>query len=628
MRLIKTILAMVLSFPLAAAAQSGWPNWGNDAGGTVYSPLTTITPANVSQLKPAWTYRYGAGAHEHGFLGGDYRFEVTPLVIGGVMYLSTPASELNKDVPSAVLALEPETGKVIWKYVSERRIYGRGIAYWPGDKTTGPRLFFGVSGAYMMALDARTGQPAAGFGTDGLIDVYSGVASANVDPIWRTRYTIPNPVTIYRNLIVTGARPGEIGPPGPRGDIRAWDARTGKLVWTFHTVPQPGEPHHDSWPGDSWKDRPGDNMWNLMTLDEKRGIVFASLGSVSVDYMGTNRPGMNLYGNSLVALDARTGKLIWYQQLIHHDLWDYDLPTPPTLIEVSRGSRKIPAVAQTGKTGLLFIFDRRTGQPLIPIEERKVPESKMPGDTSWPTQPFPARPAPLSRNTITRDEITDITPGQQAACTEIWDKNNLHNDGPFSLPGLGSNTIWFPGSLGGANWGAASYNPRLGLLFVNVMNRGAFGKILRQPDGSAEPYRVDTSVFVNPETGWPCQKPPWGELVAVDVNRGEIAWHVPLGSTKALGEKGLHTGALNMGGNLSTASGLVFIAATNDDRFRAFDAKTGRQLWEAEMEASGFATPMSYLGRDGKQYVVIAAGGGTAIGNGHISDTLLAFTLP
>jgi glucose dehydrogenase len=629
-------LTVLLGFLSVAFAQTGWSSYGQDPGVADYSPLNQIDTKNVTQLKQAWVYHYGAGDSDEPGLGLDYRFEVTPLVINGVMYLTTPTSPRKPDLKSSVVALEPDTGKVIWKYESPENIHGRGLAYWPGGHGTGARLFFATNHGYLSAVDAETGELVRTFGVDGKVDVYSGVASERVSSDWRDRYTVPNPVTIYRDLVISGARPGELGPPGPRGDIRAWDARTGKLVWTFHTVPQPGEANHDTWPGNSWQDRTGVNVWSVMTIDTKLGIVFGGLGSASVDGNGADRPGPNLYADSIVALNASTGKLIWYRQITHHDLWDFDLPTPPALIEVKRNGKTIPAVAQTGKIGMVFIFDRKTGQPIYPIEERPVPKGDNPNDPTWPTQPFPTAPPPLARQSMTRDEIAKLTPELEAYCTKIWDDNHVQNLGPYTPALSNVSTVNFQNGTGGVDWSHPSFNPQLGYLFVNLSNNGSL-KVVR-PAGAAPPTeaappggaasrggRFGPSFVMN---GLPCWQPPWGEMVAVNVNTGEIAWRAPLGITESLGEKGLKTGAWNMGGNIATAGGLVFVAATNDKRFRAFDAKEGAELWTVEMPASGHATPITYLGRDGKQYVVVVAAGGTAIDRGPLSDALIAFSLP
>ena len=638
-----------------------WPTYQHNSN---FSPLTQITPANVDTLVPAWTFNYGAGSAESGSVGLDYRFEVQPLLIGGVMYISTPASQRDPDLRSTVTALEPETGKVLWQYRSARRIHGRGLAYWPGSGNTGARLYFATTQGYLMALDMRTGELAPDFGDKGALDVYVGVASPEVGESRRNSYTVPNPVTVFRNLIITGARPGEQVPPQPRSDIRAFDARTGKLVWTFHVIPQPGEPGHETWVGTDWKDRSGCNAWSNMTVDEATGTIFAPLADA-------NRavPGMNLYCNSLVALDGATGKLKWYHQLVHHDVWDSDLPTPPLLVDVRKDGRTIPAVVQTGKMNYVFMFDRRTGEPIHGMEERPVNRSDIEDDQGWPVQPFPIKPGPIGRVGMTRDDINKLTPEIEKYCTEFWDANNIQPSGPYARPMERKSIVTFPGNVGGANWGPMSYNPQLGYVFINLMNTGSYRPAGPQPPGGGR-YGV-----ANPGAGGrggglasddepvagggraagagrgggggrgggafsfrlpgggsvPCYAPPYGALVAVDVNSGEIAWTVPLGlneSLAELGDLGLKTGTRNLGGNISTASGLVFIGATNDRRFRAFEAKTGRELWSATLPASGHATPMTYLGKDGKQYVVTAAAGGTSVGGGlPISDALVAFRL-
>jgi quinoprotein glucose dehydrogenase len=498
----------------------------------------------------------------------------------------------------------------------------------------------------------KTGQPADGFGSNGQIDVYIGVASKEVGESRRSTFTIPNPVSVYKNLIITGARPGEVGPPQPRGDIRAFDAITGRLVWSFHTVPQPGEPGYDTWPRDAWKDRSGANVWSTMTVDVERGLVFAPTGDANLAV-----PGTNLYANCLLALDANTGKLKWFHQLVHHDVFDFDLPTPPLLIDVKRNGRTIPAVLQTGKMGYVYIFDRSTGEALFGMEERPVNRSDLPDDQAWPVQPFPLKPGPIGRVGMTRDDINKITPEVEKFCTEFWDSRGMQPSGPYARAMQGASIVTFPSTLGGPNWGPLSYNPDMGLVFINLMNSGTYRPARRLPPGgdgfgvgrgtapgasapaqaggragggaadtaNSFAYRLPSGAMV------PCYAPPYGALVAIDVNTGEIAWSSTLGTNEALaelGEVGLKTGARNMGGIIATAGGLVFIGATNDHRFRAFDAKTGRELWVTELPASAHSTPVTYMGRDGAQYVVIAAGGGTAIGTGlPVSDALVAFKL-
>jgi quinoprotein glucose dehydrogenase len=649
------LAAIVASTPaLAQTAKlpvNQWPSYGQNRGGSNFSPLTQITPANVAKLKPAWTYHYGAGSSDLGDMGLDYRFEVQPLIIGGVMYISTPASTRVKDLKATVTALVPETGKVLWKYESPRNIHGRGLAYWPGDGKNGPRLFFGTNQGYLMALDMKTGKLAEGFGDKGGVDAYIGVVSEKVGESRRNSWAIPNPAAVYKNLIITGARPGESGPPQPRGDIRAWDAVTGKLVWTFHTVPQAGEPFADTYKNGENLDRSGANNWSTMTVDEKNGIVFAPLGDLN-----GRADGPELFSSTLVALDAATGKLKWHQQTTHKDLYDWDLPVSPVLIDVKKDGKIIPAVAQASKQGLLFTFERLTGKPIHGLEERPSPKSDDPADIAWPTQPFPVRPGPLARVSMTRDEIANVTPEQHKYCTDFWDENKIVSPGLYARPMLNQAVVTFPASSGSPNWGGPSFNPLTGLYVVNVQNTGSYraagpaGRGFGVPAGQApagtpaapppprqqEAAAVPAGEFrqagfqyrIDANTVLPCAPTPWGELVGVDMNKGEIVWRKPLGMTEALGDKGEATGARNLGGNIQTASGLIFIGATNDRRFRAFDAKTGAVLWTTTLDASGHATPITYMGKDGKQYVVIASSGGTAIGGRRLSDSLSAFALP
>ena len=624
-------------------APDQWPNYQHNSN---FSPLSQITPQNVSQLKQAWVFNYGTGSSPSGNLELDYRFEVQPLLINGVMYVSTPASPTDADFKSTVSAIEPETGKVLWKYTSPRRIHGRGLAYWPGSGAVGPRLYLATDKGYLMSLDIHTHELAQNFGKRGELDAYVGVASEKVGESRRSTFTVPNPVTVYKNLIISAARPGEGLPPQPRGDIRAWDAVTGKLVWDFHVIPQPGEPNHDDWPGDSWKDRSGANTWSTMTIDEERGILFAPTG----DANHSETPGKGLYANCLLALDAATGKLKWFHQLVHHDVWDFDLPTPAMLVTVHKDGRAIPAVLQTGKMSYVYIFDRVTGEPLFGMEERAVKRSEDPYDQSWPTQPFPLTPGPIARVGMTRDDINKMTPAVEKFCTDFWDNNHISPTAAYARPLASAPTVTFATGLGGPNWGPPSYNPQLGLVFISVQNNGTYHPPApvssdgvpggqgggrggaRGGSGGGGGRGNNPFAYRLPDgTAVPCYAPPYGSLVAVDVNKGEIAWTSTLGINEGLaqlGAVGLNAGTKSLGGNISTASGLVFIGATNDRRFRAFDAKTGKELWVAELPASGHSTPITYMGKDGAQYVAIPAGGGTSVGTGlPISDALVAFRL-
>lgn len=634
------------------ASADQWPSYGQNHGASNFSPLTQINPANVAKLKPAWTYHYGAGQSDLGDMGLDYRFEVQPLIVNGVMYFSTPTSTRVKNLKSTVTALVPETGKVLWKYEAPRNIHGRGLAYWPGDGKTGPRVYFATDKGYLMAVDIKTGKLAENFGAKGEVDAYVGVASDKVGESRRNTWTVPNPASVYKNLIITGSRPGESGPPQPRGDIRAWDATTGKLVWTFHTIPQAGEAYADTYKNGENLDRSGANTWSTMTVDDKNGILFSPVGDIN-----GRAEGPELFSSSLLALDAATGKLKWFQQTTHKDLYDWDLPVPPVLIDVKKDGKVIPAVAQASKQGLLFIFERLTGKPVFGLEEKVSPKSDDPDDVAWPTQPIPSKPGPIARVAMTRDDIANITPEQHRYCTDFWDANKTVNFGLYTRPMLANGVVTFPAPNGGANWGGPSYNPSTGVFVVNVQNIGSyrqagqagrgFGVPTPPPSAAAaaiaaaaptppspaapSPGEFRQSGFqyrLDADTVLPCAPTPWGELVAVDTNKGDILWRKPLGMTETLGDKGEGTGTRNLGGNIQTASGLSFIGATNDRRFRAFDVKTGQVLWTTVLEASGHATPITYMGKNGKQYVVISASGGTAIGGKRVSDALAAFALP
>jgi glucose dehydrogenase len=639
-------LALILMAASPAWAQTAgsqaddgktWRSYGQNLGATNFSPLTQITPENVSGLQRAWTFRYGGGTDDEGDRGLDHRWEVTPLVIDGVMYVSTPTNPNLPELKATITALEPETGKVLWKWESERNIHGRGIAWWPGDAPRGPRIVIATDKGYLAALDVRTQQLASDFGQNGLVDAYVGVVSDVVGESRRDTFTIPNPVALYDNLIITGSRPGEMGPPGPRGDVRAWDVRTGELVWAFHTVPQPGEANHEGYVGDEWKDRSGANVWSTITIDEENGIVFAPVGDLNGRAQGSE-----LYANSLIALDARTGALKWHHQVTHKDLWDWDMPTPPILVNFREGDRTVPAVALTGKQSLLFVYDRLTGRPLHEIEERPTPRSDDPKDDAWPTQPFPVRPGPLARVTMTRDEIPNLTPEQHAYCTAFWDENNIQVTGLYGRPLMTRGTLSFPSTLGGPNWGGPSYNPNSDVFVVNVQNMGQFrpaGPVTPIFGGPRPPRRrvvaepgapITQSGFayrIDADTMLPCTPTPWGELVAVDISKGEILWRAPLGTIPGL-KTDVATGARNLGGNIQTAGGLVFIGATNDRTFRAYDARTGAEKWSVELDASAHSTPITYMGKDGKQYVVVTGAGGTAVAARRMSDTLNAFVLP
>jgi glucose dehydrogenase len=616
------IAACVLASPLNA--QTDWPNYGHDPGGMRFSPLDQISTKNVAQLHRVWTYdtEIKGATSASGATGGRRQFsETTPLVVKGVMYMSTAFGH--------VVALEPETGKVIWDYKAPAVPAYRGITFREGDSQSPPQIFVPTANGLLIALNANTGKLVPGFATEGVLNLRPGVADKFPD----STYGVSSPPAIYRDVIITGSHTQEAPAHGPSGDIRGWNAHTGKLLWTFHTIPQPGEPNHEGWVGDEWKDRSGANSWGLMTIDVARGIVYVPLGTPTTDFWGGDRKGPNLYGSSLVALDAVTGKMKWFYQTTHHDNWDYDLQAPPALIEVNRSGRKIPAVAQMTKQDLLFILDRTTGKPIFGVEEREVTsDNPNPGDVGWPTQPFPVKPAPLGRTTFKPEEISTVTPEHQSFCKELLSKEGgAMTGGPYAQYGPKVRVI-FPSVIGGGDWGGVSFNPKLGYIFVNVQNLAVIAKLV-DPDGSklsrVGPEGAMGFYFWEPKQSWPCQQPPWGELSAVNANTGEIAWNVPLGEFDELTAKGIPpTGAPNEGGSITTAGGLVFIGATIDEKFRAFDAKTGKQLWVTKLEGAANAVPITYMGKDGKQYVAIMASGDSFLRSPTIPGRLIVFALP
>jgi glucose dehydrogenase len=606
-----TLAALAAPALLIAADGRDWPTHHGDLAGQRHSSLKQITAANVSTLLKAWTFDTAAAP-----------LQTTPIVAGGVMYLSGGRN---------VFALEPESGRQLWKYTASAPVSRRGVAYWPGDGTVAPRIFTGA-GDHLIALDAKTGEPASSFGDTGSVDLKASVRG-DVDG----GFSLASPPAIFKSMVITGGNNGEQSPSlGLYGDIRAWDARTGKLLWSFHTVPRAGEPGVETWEGDSWKSRSGTNMWAFFTIDDARGLIFAPIGAPTSDYYGGDRKGKNLYGNSIVALDVNTGKLKWFQQLVHHDLWDYDIPAAPALFDVKRGGRTIPAVGVITKMSTMFIFDRVTGEPLYGMEERPVPQSDVPGEASWPTQPFPTKPAPLARTTFDPAKDFDtLTPEVEAFCKDLWTKNHFYTKGVFTPAGVDGYMVTFPSTIGGGNWNGITYDPALGYAITNVMDLGQVGRMVKAQDRSGQvtwvrstPWGGPVGRFWNPADKIPCSAPPFGELVAVNVNTGDIAWKVPLGFIEELKSAGHpETGAPNLGGGISTDGGVIFIGATNDAHFRAFETKTGKLLWDTELDASAHGTPITYLGKDGRQYVTVAAGGGSYLGS-PTGSTLVAFALP
>jgi quinoprotein glucose dehydrogenase len=585
-----------------------WPMYRHDLAGTGYSPLKQIDTANVAKLAQAWTYSLqstapapttGRGG------GGGPNSEATPIVVNGVMYLPTA---------NRVVALDAETGKEIWQYtVTGGAPSRRGVAYWPGDGSLRPRIMV-MAGRRLIALGAATGVADAAFGKAGEVDI---VVPYNSVPL------------VYKNVVVVGAN----NPPGPGvpGNARAFDARSGAKLWEFSSVAQPGDVGHDTWEGDSWRNRAGANAWPFyFTLDEARGLLYIPLASPIPDAYGGDRKGANLYGNSVVAVDLLTGKYKWHFQTIHHDLWDHDPPAPPSLFDVVRNGRSTPALAVTTKSGYMFILNRETGQPIHGVEERAVPKSDVPGEAPFPTQPFPVKPPPIARNSYRPADLvtaSDTTPEHAKACEELVARNGIFTAGPYTpwmLRGEGpqpKSTLVFPGGLGGANWGGTAYDTASGLIFVVTQDDGALGWMEKTKEGSPIAYdkgALDRNFDVRiGGVALPCQKPPWGRLIAVNAATGDFAWRVTLGVTDSLPAGKQNTGRLGMAGPIVTAGGVLFVASTDDNRFRAFDAKTGKELWVTKLERRGNADPMTYQGRNGKQYVAVVA-----------TDTLSVFTLP
>lgn len=643
---MRTSIALVLGAALvASAAHAGsgaatpapgdWPRYTRDLAGTRYSPLTQINTGNVSKLAPAWSFKVAPNG------GGALVSSATPIVVDGMLYLP---------VGDAVVALEPETGKQIWRHPVTGGLARRAVSYWPGDEDHAARIFYS-NGKSLVALDARTGQVAAGFGQDGALDL--GVSYGS-------------PPTVYKNVLIVGANTAE-NPTGVSGDTRAFDARTGESLWVFHTVPRPGEAGHETWLDDGWKGRSGTNVWIwYMTVDDKTGTLYMPVGGPSPNYYGGDRPGDNLFGNSVVAVDAETGKLKWWFQTIHHDLWDSDLPAPPTLVDIKVNGKTVPALAETGKTAFMYILDRNTGKPVFGVKETPVAAADVPGEWYAPTQPIPVKPGPLSRKVWTPDDVVtprDTTEAHVAACRKLMQDygGTFFNSGaftPFFLHEEGGPmkaSINLPMN-GGSLWGGTAADPTSGYLFINTSEGASIGYIEKRKPGvnygrGAEdsPQLYDRANLSGPgayasfsasfkdDTGktvtLPCIRPPWGRLIAVNANTGEIAWQTRLGVSDDLPAGKQDTGRYNgYGGPIVTAGGLVFIGATDDRRFRAFDSKTGEALWSTKLEYSAQDVPITYRGKDGRQYVAVVAAAGAGEkgpdGKPDNNQSLIAFALP
>jgi len=609
------------SQPEQARREQDWPFYGGDPGGMKYSPLTDVSAASVSRLGIEWEWSTREKAlSEFGTRPGN--FQTTPLMIDNVLYFSTPYNR--------VVALNADTGAELWAFDPKAYEDGqppngtgfvhRGVAAWR-DGADGNKLRIFINSRYhLICLDAATGRLVDSFGDHGMFDLSKGL----VWEINKKHYTNTSPPVVYKDLVILGNGVGDrlSYRNDPPGDVRAFDAHTGRMVWTFHTIPQPGEFGNDTWQNDSWSFTGHTNVWAPMTLDPVRGLIYLPVTTPSNDFYGGRRPGAGLFGESLVCLDAATGKRKWHFQIIHHGLWDYDNPSPPNLVTIRVDGRSVDAVVQLTKQGFAFVFDRVTGKPIWPIEERAVPPSDVQGEHAWPTQPFPTKPPAISEQGVTLDDAFDLTPELKAAAQKELGKYRI---GPLFTPPSMQGTVQRPGLIGGANWGGGTFDPSSGVLFVKTTNQANIAKIGKPDTSAANPRasEVDAELTRVGDTnaefmeGLPLLKPPYGHLVAIDLNRGAIKWRVPFGDTPSLRRhpalKGVTLptalGVAGAPGVLTTASGLV-IGGGGDLALHAINAANGAEVWHASLPRRVNGTPMTYRSKAGRQFVVVATGGG------------------
>lgn len=623
-------------------AEAQWGAYGGDPGGSRHAPLAQINRQNVVQLKIAWTYRTGE-------LGADFAradklaFEATPILVRDTLYVATPTN--------IVIALDPATGRQRWRYdprIDRTRRYSeatsRGVSSWI-DEAAEPtaacahRIVFGTLDARLIALDGRTGRPCRDFGMGGKVDLNEGVRTGTAG-----NYLVTSPPAIYRNIVIVGSAIGDNGGVEmQRGIVRAFDVRSGKQLWSWDPIPTSAdEATRRGWQPPSAQRNGAANAWSVLSVDAGRGLVFVPTGSASPDFFGGERSGDNLYANSLVALHADTGALAWYRQLVHHDLWDYDVPAQPMLIDIERDNKSIPAVVQATKTGMLFVFDRETGEPVYQVVERPVPQSDVAGESISPTQPFPATPALVSHAAVTPQDAWGLTFYDRGKCRDLI--SQYRSEGIFTPPSL-KGTILSPGYAGGVNWGSTAFDSERQLVIAAVNHVPMVVTLVPRdqldaarhsdawPDSefaaqTGTPYGMRREMLASP-FGLPCTAPPWGTLAAIDLRRNAIRWQVMLGSTRDMTPWFVPSPTLgmpNMGGPIVTDGGLAFIGAAMDNYLRAFDIETGRELWKGRLPAGGQATPMSYEA-NGRQFVVIAAGGHGGLGTKR-GDYLVAFALP
>ena len=628
-----------------------WRAYGRDPLGSRWSPLAEITRENVTRLAPAWTYHTGETAPEFATRRRQRSLEVTPIVVGNRMYVSTPLGR--------VMALEPETGRELWKFdpkVDRNITFGdftnRGVSFWADSRSASgscaERVFVATIDGRLIALDAATGTPCGGFGNTGTVNLRTGLRN---QPSEEPEYEVTSPPAIINDHVVVGSAIADNSATNlASGEVRAYDARTGALRWTWDPIPQDStDTAWRTWIGPRAHATGAANAWSVIAADPERDLVFVPTGSASPDYYGGERLGDNRYANSIVALRASTGRVVWHFQVVHHDLWDYDVASPPALVTLRKDGRDIPVVLQTTKTGQLFVLHRDTGVPVFPVEERAVPASDVQGERASATQPFNVVLPPLSPQRLTADDAWGMRPEDREACRARI--AGLRNEGPFTPPSE-RGTLVYPSSIGGAHWGGVTFDPSRQIAVVPV-NRIAIevrliprerfdrrtatdvaesrGPGAQYTDMKGTPYVMRRQFMFGPG-GAPCSPPPFGSLVAIDLTTGTKKWDVPLGTLGGMLPPGVSAadaaalGSINLGGAISTAGGLVFVAAALDGQLRAFDIETGRELWKGPLPASGKATPMTFRGpKDGRQYVVIAAGGdGEVFG---WSDAIVAFRL-
>jgi len=633
-----TILALIINLLVALAqntSDTDWPNYGNDPGGMRYSPLTQINRDNVSHLKLAWTFHTGDisdGTHDRRRSG----FEATPIFVNGTLYFTTGFNR--------VIALDPETGKQKWAYDPKIDLtleYGdglvnRGVSTWLDSKSHAAdpcrrRIYEATLDARLIALDAATGKPCTDFGD------YGQISLRDIPGYRAGWYHMTSPPAIIDDFVIIGSAINDNDRAAmPSGVVRAFDAHDGTLRWSWDPIPLTAA--SSTKPAD--RQVGAANAWSIMAVDPERDLVFIPTGSASPDYYGGVRPGDDKWANSIVALRAKTGELVWGFQLVHHDLWDYDTAAPPLLAMLQHQGKSLPVVIQGNKTGNLFVLNRENGQPIFPVEERPVPKSDVPGEVASLTQPFPIAPPPLSPQQVSPKDAWGPTLADLEFCRKAF--TSLRNEGIFTPPSL-QGTLVVPGNLGGMTWSGYAFDAQRGILITNTNNLVAKIKLIPRTDFWRDEVRAEDGEY-SPQSGTPyglfrrflqspsdipCIAPPWGSLIAVDMNAGKILWNVHLGSMQDFGKKQppIPPGSLTLGGPITTAAGLVFIAGTFDPYFRAFDIETGKELWKGQLPNSGHATPMTFM-HNGKQYVVISAGGHDKISEEKPSDELVAFTLP